>query len=79
MLQVEGCVTSGRSVCSYTEQIYRLIYFIWASQVAQRLKKKKCLQCKRLRFDPWVGKIALEEEMATHSCSYLEYPMDIAQ
>ena len=24
-------------------------------------------RCKRHRFDPWVGKIPLEEEMATHS------------
>ena len=26
-----------------------------------------CLQCRRRWFDPWVGKIPLEEEMATHS------------
>ena len=26
-----------------------------------------CLQCRRLRFDPWVGKITLEKEIATHS------------
>ena len=25
------------------------------------------LQCRRHRFDPWVGKIPLEEEMATHA------------
>ena len=24
-------------------------------------------QCRRCRFDPWVGKILLEKEMATHS------------
>ena len=23
-------------------------------------------RCKRCRFDPWVGKIPLEKEMATH-------------
>ena len=31
---------------------------------------KNCLQCKRCRrreFDPWVGKIPLEEGTATHS------------
>ena len=28
---------------------------------------KSHLQCKRHRFDPWVRKIPLEEEMATHS------------
>ena len=26
-----------------------------------------CLQCRRPGFDPWVGKIPLEMEMATHS------------
>ena len=26
-----------------------------------------CLQCGRLGFDPWVGKIPLEKSMATHS------------
>ena len=27
---------------------------------------KNPLQCRRLEFDSWVGKIPLEEEMATH-------------
>ena len=27
----------------------------------------QCRRCKRLEFDPWVGKIPLEEGMATHS------------
>ena len=26
-----------------------------------------CLQCRKPRFDPWVRKILLEKEMATHS------------
>ena len=26
-----------------------------------------CLQCRSPRFDPWVGKIPLEKEMATYS------------
>ena len=26
-----------------------------------------CLQCRRLGFDPWVGKIPLEKGKATHS------------
>ena len=26
-----------------------------------------CLQCRRCGFEPWVGKIPLEEEMVTHS------------
>ena len=29
--------------------------------------KSVCLQCGRPGFDPWVGKIPLEKEMATHS------------
>ena len=33
--------------------------------------KKICLQCRRSRFDPWVGKI-LEKRMATH-CSILAW------
>ena len=27
----------------------------------------QCRRCSRLRFDPWVGKNPLEEEIATHS------------
>ena len=39
----------------------------WASQVAQRLKKKKIrLPSRRYEFNPWVRKIPLEKEMATH-------------
>ena len=41
------------------------------SQVALMVKEPpcqyQCRRCKRLRFDPWVGKIPLEKEMATHS------------
>ena len=37
----------------------------FSSLVAQRLNV--CLQCRRPGFDPWVGKIPLEKEMATHS------------
>ena len=29
--------------------------------------KESACQCRRLRFNPWVGKIPLEEEMAAHS------------
>ena len=37
--------------------------FLRASLVAQMVKKKKiCLQCWRPVFDPWVGKIPLENE-----------------
>ena len=39
----------------------------WASQVAQWLKKKKIhLPSRRYKFNPWVRKIPLEKEMATH-------------
>ena len=33
--------------------------------MAQR--ESVCLQCKRPGFDPWVGKIPLEKELAAHS------------
>jgi hypothetical protein len=51
----------GRSkVGAYTATIYN------RSLVAQ-CKEPAC-QCRRCRFDPWVGKIdPLEKEMATHS------------
>ena len=42
------------------------MYLSGASQVAQMVKKI-CLQCRRPRFDSWVGKIPLEKGMATHS------------
>ena len=29
--------------------------------------KRVCLPCRRPGFDPWVGKIPLEQDMATHS------------
>ena len=34
--------------------------------VAQTVKRLP-LQCERPRFNPWVGNIPLEKEMATHS------------
>ena len=37
----------------------------------------QCRRFKRLGFHPWVRKIPLEKEMATHSSlSCLEYPMN---
>ena len=38
----------------------------------------QCRGCRRHSLDPWVGKIPLEEGMATHSMEYsfLESPMD---
>jgi len=41
--------------------------FPWASQLALVVKELVC-QCRRhqrCRFNPWVGKIPLEKEMAT--------------
>ena len=40
--------------------------------------KSVCLQCRRPRFDPWVGKLFLEKEMAPHSSQYscLENSLD---
>ena len=35
--------------------------------MAQILKSLVCLQCRKPGFNPWVGKIPLEKEMATHS------------
>ena len=32
----------------------------------------QCRRCRKLGFNPWVGKIPLEEEMATH-CSILAW------
>ena len=37
----------------------------------------QCSRYKRLRFNPWVRKIPLEEGMTTHPFSYLENPTDI--
>ena len=42
-------------------------YFMWASPVAQWVKNSPAMQLTQPGFDPWVGKIPLEEEMATHS------------
>ena len=39
----------------FVNYIYIFIYLHWASLVAQMVKN--CLRCRRLGFDPWVGKI----------------------
>jgi len=39
---------------------------IWETWVAQWYRIH--LQCRKCRFDPWVGDYPLEKEMATHSC-----------
>ena len=53
--------------------------FLRASQVVLVVEKPACQRRrhKRRRFDPWIGKIPLEEGMATHS-SILAWriPMD---
>ena len=45
---------------------------------SRRLSRYKiCLQCRRPRFDPWVGKDPLKKGMATHSSSLAwRIPMD---
>ena len=35
--------------------------------MAQTLKSLVCLQCRKSGFNPWVRKISLEKEVATHS------------
>ena len=44
---------------TYVHSFNVLYYYLWASQVAQWLKKKNkpTCQCRRCGFDPWVGKI----------------------
>ena len=45
---------------------YLCVRCVLTSLVAQTVKSV-CLQCGRPGFNPWVGKIPLEKEMATHS------------
>ena len=61
------CSPLGSSV----HGIYICYIYIYTSQVAQVIKKKKkptcqCRKPKRPGFDPWVGKVPLEKGMATH-------------
>ena len=42
-----------------------LLFSRWASLIAQLVKNLPAMQ--ETGFNPWVGKIPLEEEMATHS------------
>ena len=52
--------------------------FLWGfpeDTVVKNLPANRCRRCRRHKrhgFDPWVGKIPLEEEMATH-CSILAW------
>ena len=52
---------SGRSA---GDRIGYPLQYSWASLVTQLVKN--LLQCGRPAFDPWVGKIPLEEGMAAH-------------
>ena len=45
--------------------IYHMIYF--SDVISLGCSGKECLPCRRLQFNSWVGKITLEEGMATHS------------
>ena len=42
-------------------------YYIGLPYGGSAVKKRICLQWRRLGFDPWVRKIPLEEESATHA------------
>ena len=57
---IHGVAKSQTRLSNWTELNWR------ASLVAQR--ERIYLQCRRLRFDPWVRKIPLENEMANLSC-----------
>ena len=49
----------------------------WASQVAQQVKiHPTCRRRKRLRFDPWVGKIPWRRKWRPLQYSCLENPME---
>ena len=49
----------------------RLIHFVMQQKLPRRLSGKdsacQCRRRRRLRFDPWVRRIPLGEDMATHS------------
>ena len=75
--KVVACLRLIRNTGSHTPGPVQKVYLIkkprwlrahsslrWASLMAQG---RICLQCRRPGFDHWVGKIPLEEEMATHS------------
>ena len=58
--------------------IVALFTLAGASQVALVVKEPAC-QCRRRKrqgFNPWIGRIPLEEGMATLQYPYLENPMD---
>jgi len=44
-----------------------ILIHLWASLVAQMVKNLPSLQCRRPRFDPWVGKMSWRREWATQS------------
>ena len=61
------CTTNEVPLCAFliifsSEDTYSLLRLPWWLR-----QWRICLQCGRPGFDPWVGKIPLEEEMATHS------------
>ena len=69
MYGVGGTRSQLLTACSFTGVFHQLPWWLrW-----QRI----CQQCRRPGFDPWVGKIDLEEKMAAHSkYSFLENSMD---
>ena len=64
-----GCSPWGHHKESGATEQLTLTYLLIVSLGLSRWLsgKDSAHQCRRRGFDPWVGKIPLEEEMATHS------------
>ena len=69
---LECCSSWGRKESDITEQLNWTEYLILVKRHPRWLSSQEsgCLQCRRHRrpeFNPWIGRIPVEEEMATHS------------
>ena len=51
----------------YSPLISDIIIFVFPGGASGKEPTCQCRKCKRHGFNPWVGKIPLEEGMATHS------------
>ena len=56
--------THTDTTCGY---IYIYTYVSFPGGASGKELSSQCRRCKRCGFDPWVGKIPLEEGMATQS------------
>ena len=61
----------------YTRKIYFLTYMLWASLVAQTVKRLPAMGETRVRFLGLEG--PLEEEMAFHSIHVVQTPFSYAE